>query len=246
MSIYVMSDIHGEEDLFHKMLEQIHFSKSDTLYILGDVIDRGPDGIQILQEIRNTPNMIMLLGSHEYMMLQYYERTYSGLAIQSWNRYRNGHTASDFQKLSYSEQSAVLEFLRQLPSHITIDVGGISYYLVHGFPGDTIEEEVRIRPALHERNPIAGTRLIIGHTPVLNLIVRREEQQDFMNLLAQRGEHPQILFAEGFIDVDCGCSYCEPIKTLGCLRLDDFAEFYEYSRKNALTCLTKHIEKVSA
>ena len=52
MSIYVMSDIHGEADLFHAMLEQIGFSESDTLYILGDVIDRGPDGIALLQEIR--------------------------------------------------------------------------------------------------------------------------------------------------------------------------------------------------
>lgn len=41
MAHYVMSDIHGEADRFHAMLEKIHFSDDDTLYILGDVIDRG-------------------------------------------------------------------------------------------------------------------------------------------------------------------------------------------------------------
>ena len=65
MSIYVMSDIHGEDELFHAMLKQIRFSEEDTLYILGDVIDRGPNGIALLQEIMKTPNMVMLLGNHE-------------------------------------------------------------------------------------------------------------------------------------------------------------------------------------
>ena len=41
MARYVMSDIHGEADRFHAMLEKIEFSADDTLYILGDLIDRG-------------------------------------------------------------------------------------------------------------------------------------------------------------------------------------------------------------
>ncbi len=45
---YVMSDIHGMADLFKRMLEQIRFSDEDTLYILGDMIDRGPDPAGIL------------------------------------------------------------------------------------------------------------------------------------------------------------------------------------------------------
>ena len=74
----------------------------------------------------------------------------------------------------------------------------------------------------------------------------KDEQQDFTKILAARGERPQILFAEGFIDIDCGCSYCEPMKTLGCLRLDDLAEFYEYSQKEQYVIFIKCPEKVSA
>ena len=40
---YVMSDIHAMAELFWKMLDKIQFSDRDTLYILGDMIDRGPD-----------------------------------------------------------------------------------------------------------------------------------------------------------------------------------------------------------
>lgn len=45
---YVISDVHGRYDLFIKMLDKISFSDNDTLYLLGDMIDRGPDGIKLL------------------------------------------------------------------------------------------------------------------------------------------------------------------------------------------------------
>lgn len=39
--IYVMSDIHGSKRRFDAIMEQIKLTDEDTLYILGDVIDRG-------------------------------------------------------------------------------------------------------------------------------------------------------------------------------------------------------------
>ena len=38
--------------------------------MLGDVIDRYPDGIKILRQIMQMPNAKMLIGNHEYMMLK--------------------------------------------------------------------------------------------------------------------------------------------------------------------------------
>lgn len=55
MAHYVMSDLHGEADRFHAMLKKVGFSEDDTLIILGDVVDRGSDGINLLQEIINMP-----------------------------------------------------------------------------------------------------------------------------------------------------------------------------------------------
>lgn len=63
--IYCMSDIHGELDRFKAMLDLINFSSDDTLYIIGDVIDRHPGGVEFLKIIKDTPNMFMLLGNHE-------------------------------------------------------------------------------------------------------------------------------------------------------------------------------------
>ena len=47
--IYAMSDLHGCYEKYIKMLDKINFSDSDTLYILGDVVDRGDGGIKLLQ-----------------------------------------------------------------------------------------------------------------------------------------------------------------------------------------------------
>ena len=44
--IYAMSDIHGCFDKYRAMLSEIQFKSTDTLYVLGDVIDRGPDGVK--------------------------------------------------------------------------------------------------------------------------------------------------------------------------------------------------------
>ena len=50
--IYVMSDIHGQKRRFDSVMKQINLQPDDTLYILGDVIDRNPDGIKILRVAR--------------------------------------------------------------------------------------------------------------------------------------------------------------------------------------------------
>lgn len=38
---YVISDIHGCYEKYRTMLEAIEFTEDDTLYVLGDVLDRG-------------------------------------------------------------------------------------------------------------------------------------------------------------------------------------------------------------
>ena len=59
--IYVMSDIHGSRRRFDAVMEQIKLTDEDTLYILGDVIDRGEHGVELLQRIRAAKNMRMIL-----------------------------------------------------------------------------------------------------------------------------------------------------------------------------------------
>lgn len=48
------------------MLEKISLSKKDILYILGDVVDRGPNGMKILLHIGKRENVVLLRGNHDY------------------------------------------------------------------------------------------------------------------------------------------------------------------------------------
>ena len=229
MSTYVVSDLHGELHLFQELLKQIRFSKEDHLYILGDVIDRGPDGIALLQDIMVHPNMTLLLGNHEYMMLQYFAPEATETEIRRWNKNGNTPTRDAYLRLEPAEQMRITEYIQSLPTHLTVNVGDKNYYLVHGFPGENVHDEVWHRPTIADPNPISNTTLIIGHTPVLYMQESKEKREERIAEMIRRGEHPRIFHAPGFIDIDCGCSLEDPIKTLGCLRLDDMAEFYVFA-----------------
>lgn len=229
MATYVVSDLHGEAQIFHNLLDQLRFTEEDQLYILGDVIDRGADGISLLQEIMVRPNMTLLLGNHEYMMLQYFSPDATETEIRRWNKNGNAPTQNAYLNLNPAEQIHILEYLKSLSTHAKVTVGDTTYYLVHGFPGENVHDEVWLRPSMTEPNPIPNTTLIIGHTPVLYMQETRENRERRMAEMICTGERPVILKTPGFIDIDCGCSLDEPLKTLGCLRLDDMAEFYSFN-----------------
>lgn len=226
MAHYVMSDIHGEADRFHAMLEKIQFSPEDMLYILGDVVDRGPDGIGLLKEIMGMPNATMLLGNHEHMMLQYMSPSASETDIRRWNRNGNAPTLAAYRCMDDAEQQKILSYLRTLPTHLEIEVNGKKFYLVHGFPGANTHDEVWSRPTMETPNPVPGYQLIIGHTPVQYLIADEQEQIRFEMEVESNGDHLRVAHTPGFIDIDCGCGHNTPIKALACIRLEDMTEAY--------------------
>ena len=226
MAHYVMSDLHGEADRFHAMLEKIQLSDDDTLYILGDVVDRGSDGIKLLLEIMEMPNVVMLLGNHEYMMLQYLSPDATGEEIRRWNRNGNAPTLAAYLKQRAKVQQKIIAYLRSLPTHMDIEVDGKRYYMVHGFPGDNVHDEVWTRPTMESENPIPDCRLIIGHTKVLNLIEPQIDRLKLMFELEDANNHLKILHAPGFINLDCGCGYDMTVKAMACIRLEDMVEYY--------------------
>ena len=70
IATYVISDIHGEYEMFLELLGEIGLRAEDTLYILGDVLDRGPHPIRTLLMLMKMPNVVCLAGNHELMALE--------------------------------------------------------------------------------------------------------------------------------------------------------------------------------
>ena len=130
-NFYVCSDLHGQFDLYKIITSQL--KEGDKLYILGDVIDRGPDGIKILQDLLEHQEQIELfVGNHELMMIQslFMENEKEK---QNWIRESNGgrKTQEDFLKLSLEEQGKIKDLLLQATVHREINVNGENIYLVH-------------------------------------------------------------------------------------------------------------------
>ena len=64
---YVVSDIHGDYGSYRKLLDVISFNYNDTLYIIGDICDRGLYSAELYLDIMARKNVISIKGNHEFM-----------------------------------------------------------------------------------------------------------------------------------------------------------------------------------
>ena len=71
--IYLISDVHGRYEEFVRLLRKVRFRKTDQLYVLGDVIDRGENNLKMLDFCRLEENVTLLKGNHELFMQRYLE-----------------------------------------------------------------------------------------------------------------------------------------------------------------------------
>ena len=65
--VYAISDIHGMYNLWRQAIESL--DETDTLYVLGDCGDRGPDGWKIIKEALADPRVVYIRGNHDQMLL---------------------------------------------------------------------------------------------------------------------------------------------------------------------------------
>ena len=111
--IYVTADLHGiHPEVFQKLLKKANFSQDDFLFVLGDVIDRGEYGAELLLWLTQQPNMELILGNHEALLLScaflfadVNERSLNALTvadmelIQNWAENGGGPTMKGFRRL---------------------------------------------------------------------------------------------------------------------------------------------------
>lgn len=228
--IYTTADIHGRFDKYQALLEEIRLSQADILYVLGDVIDRGPDGVAILQDMMLRPNVLPILGNHEFMaamclpwlMEEITEESLARLdeacvgVLQDWMNNGGNPTLQALGKLSQEERRDILDYLREFSLYEEVEVGDRSFVLVHAgldsFSPEKPLEEYQPEDFLFFR-PKPDTvywpdkTVICGHTPTWYL----------------GDDGGRIVRADSWIDIDCGCGSGG---LLGCLCLDTLGEFY--------------------
>lgn len=233
MSTYVMSDLHGNYDSYIAMLDKINFQNSDILFILGDILDRGPNPIKIILDLMKRPNVEIIAGNHcvmacecfKFLLQEITEENLSEIdddtieKLLNWQQNGSASTTKEFHSCDKETQKEIIEFISDFELYDEIEVCGKTFVLVHAglanFDSEKelweyeLDELVWHRPD-YDRKYFEDKYVITGHTPTMAI---------------EGNPRPGYIYhANNHIAIDCGCSF--PGGRLGCLRLEDMKEFY--------------------
>lgn len=233
LSTYVMSDIHGNYRAYKAMLEKINFNREDMLYILGDILDRGPNPIRIILDLMERFNVEVIAGNHYVMACECLafltkEITSESIAeideemiqkLLSWQQNGGISTTDEFHKCSREMQREIVDFISDFELYDEIEVNGQKFVLVHAGLGNFMPNKELWKYELNdliwerpdcEKCYYSDKFVITGHTPTM---------------LIENNPRPGYIYKKNnHIAIDCGCGFRGG--RLGCLRLEDMEEFY--------------------
>lgn len=213
---YIVSDIHGCYDEYITLLQKINFSDEDDLYVLGDAVDRGPEPIKVLQDMMKRPNVIYIMGNHDFIMYimmkklaveiteencEDYLTVADILDYDLWLQDGGQVTSGQFKKLPMSEKLDILDYLSEASLYEIIEHNGKEYILVHAglanFSTEKSLDEYDLYDFLEERTdyskryyPDENKYLVTGHTPTVCI---------------KGWEKPEVYMKNGHIAIDCCC-----------------------------------------
>lgn len=230
--IYVMSDIHGMYEKYKKMMDLIDLQENDTLYILGDIVDRTYGSMKILKDMMKRPNVFGIFGNHELMMaecISILNQEITNELLDSLNEdqimklscwINNGayQTIEELKTLSKEERENIIDYIMEFTAYEEVSVNDIDYLLVHAGLGNFDEEKLLDE---YDVDDFVWTRpdwdipyfndpnqfVVVGHTPTLAITGKAE-----------------IYHKNNFIAIDCGACFQDGL--LGCLCLNTMEEFY--------------------
>ena len=106
MPLYLIGDLQGCNVPFQRLLRKIDFSASrDTLYVLGDLVNRGPDSLAVLRSLADLGDSAQcLLGNHDLHLLA------------MWQGVRKPSRKDTAQEiLQASDTDSLIDWLRHRP-----------------------------------------------------------------------------------------------------------------------------------
>jgi len=169
---FVIGDIHGCAATLRRLVDgTLRPIPDDHIYLLGDLIDRGPDSKGVLDfifELRGRGlSVSSVRGNHEEMCLQAGDDQYY---LELWAANGGLATLESFQADGPGDiPHRYRAFLGSLPHYILLE----DFVIVHAglnfdLPGpfDDTSAMLWTRSPFVDRQRIGGRRLICGHTPV--------------------------------------------------------------------------------
>ena len=158
MSLYLIGDLQGCNEPFQRLLEQIDFSSSrDTLYLLGDLVNRGPDSLGVLRRLSAFGDAAKcLLGNHDLH------------ALAVWQGVRDTKRNDTLEKLmAANDREYLLDWLRHRPLAIHAN-GWLMVHagvLPHWSTTQTLAFAGEVEAALRATNIKNFLTTMYGNTP---------------------------------------------------------------------------------
>lgn len=232
--VYVTSDLHGyPPEAFMKLLDRAGFTGDDFLFVLGDVIDRGEYGAELLLWLTEQPNVQLILGNHEAMLAScsflFEEVTEKSLAkltvdqmrlLETWVDNGALPTIAGLRKILRQDAllvEGILDYLQDAPLYECVEAGGNRFILVHSGLGNFhpnrpldkyMPDELLWERPTPDTVYFPDATVIFGHTPT-----------EFFGE-QYRG---RAIKTESWICIDTGAAMGNSPMIL---RLDDGKEFY--------------------
>ncbi|KQU91400.1 bis(5'-nucleosyl)-tetraphosphatase (symmetrical) [Variovorax sp. Root318D1] len=155
MALYLIGDIQGCDAALQRLLDRIGFSPSrDTIVLLGDLVNRGPDSAAVLRRVHGFgASALSLLGNHDLHLL--------GVAHGARKSGRKDTLAT---LLEAPDSEAMLEWVRQQHMALHMQIDGGDLLMVHAgvLPqwtvGDTLVLAAEVESVL--RGPALGEFLL--------------------------------------------------------------------------------------
>lgn len=122
MALYLIGDVQGCDGALQRLLDKISFSASrDTLCMLGDLVNRGPDSAGVLRRLMGYgASARTVLGNHDLHLLA---------VAHGARQLHTRDTLNDI--LSAADRPAMLDWLRQQNMALLKNVAGQKVLLVH-------------------------------------------------------------------------------------------------------------------
>ncbi len=173
---YILSDIHGEYELFCRLMDKVRFSDADLLISCGDVVEKGRHSIRLAQLLFSMKNAVLLAGNHEYAFLKYYwgllQR--SPADFDSVLRFLQKYFPDDGELLDWEtvDRFEAMPYYYEAENYICVHAGapldreGRILPLKEASPEQLVYDRIFKDPGVLPRG---GKCVFFGHTPTVNL-----------------------------------------------------------------------------
>lgn len=97
-----------------------NLKENDTLYVIGDVVDRGENGIKILLDMMSRKNVKFILGNHEWQMIQVLKLIREHhLTSEAIDKYVEAGWAAYYEAINDNKKQTALGFRKRKDEIVT-------------------------------------------------------------------------------------------------------------------------------